>query len=44
VKSSENKKVMEAKQLIDMIPKTKDDLFSYEINWAVYDEVKNSVL
>lgn len=38
VKSSESKKVMEAKQLIDMIPKTKDDLFSYEINWAVYDE------
>ncbi|KAK9675557.1 hypothetical protein RND81_11G015000 [Saponaria officinalis] len=31
-------KIMDAKQLIDMIPKTKDDLFSYEINWGVYDE------
>jgi len=44
VKSSENKKVLEAKQLIDMIPKTKDDLFSYEINWAVYDEVNISII
>jgi hypothetical protein len=28
-----------AKQLIDMIPKTKEELFSYEIDWAVYDKV-----
>ncbi|XP_048503385.1 RNA-binding motif protein 25 isoform X3 [Beta vulgaris subsp. vulgaris] len=33
-----SREILDAKQLIDMIPKTKDDLFSYEINWAVYDE------
>lgn len=38
LKSQENKKLLDAKQLIDMIPKTKDELFSYEINWAVYDK------
>ncbi|KAJ4961660.1 hypothetical protein NE237_021570 [Protea cynaroides] len=32
------KKLLDAKQLIDMIPKTKEELFSYEINWAVYDK------
>ena len=31
--------ILDVKQLIDMIPKANDDLFSYEINWAVYDEV-----
>ncbi|XP_074274416.1 RNA-binding motif protein 25 isoform X2 [Silene latifolia] len=31
-------RILDAKQLIDMIPKTKDDLFSYDINWTVYDE------
>lgn len=36
---SENKKLLDAKQLIDMIPKTKEELFAYEINWAVYDKV-----
>lgn len=35
---SENKKLLDAKQLIDMIPKTKEELFAYEINWAVYDK------
>lgn len=39
VKTPENKKLLDAKQLIDTIPKTKDELFSYEINWAVYDKV-----
>ncbi|XP_038714501.1 RNA-binding protein 25-like isoform X2 [Tripterygium wilfordii] len=38
VKTSDNKKLLDAKQLIDMIPKTKEELFSYEINWAVYDK------
>ncbi|XP_043723324.1 RNA-binding protein 25 isoform X2 [Telopea speciosissima] len=32
------KKLLDAKQLIDMIPKTKEELFSHEINWAVYDK------
>lgn len=32
------REILDAKQLIDMIPKTKEDLFSYKINWAVYDE------
>ncbi|KAL9310143.1 putative RNA recognition motif domain, PWI domain, RNA-binding domain superfamily [Arabidopsis thaliana] len=31
-------KFLDAKQLIDTIPKTKEDLFSYEINWAMYDK------
>ncbi|XP_020695281.1 RNA-binding protein 25 isoform X1 [Dendrobium catenatum] len=35
---TENKKLLDAKQLIDMIPKTKEELFSYEINWSVYDK------
>ncbi|MED6143664.1 hypothetical protein PIB30_007964 [Stylosanthes scabra] len=38
VKTSDNKRLLDAKQLIDMIPKTKEELFSYEINWAVYDK------
>ncbi|XP_024023897.1 RNA-binding protein 25 isoform X2 [Morus notabilis] len=38
VKTTNNKKLLDAKQLIDMIPKTKEELFSYEINWAVYDK------
>ncbi|XP_031263131.1 RNA-binding protein 25 isoform X1 [Pistacia vera] len=37
-KTPDNKKLLDAKQLIDMIPKTKEELFSFEINWAVYDE------
>ncbi|KAL8121226.1 RNA-binding motif protein 25-like isoform X1 [Apium graveolens] len=40
VKVPENRKLLDAKQLIDTIPKTKDELFSYEINWAVYDKNK----
>ncbi|XP_030511479.2 RNA-binding protein 25 isoform X2 [Rhodamnia argentea] len=37
-KTTDNKKLLDAKQLIDMIPRTKEDLFSYEINWALYDQ------
>ncbi|KAL5552903.1 hypothetical protein UlMin_040304 [Ulmus minor] len=38
LKKADTKKLLDAKQLIDMIPKTKEELFSYEINWAVYDK------
>ncbi|CAI9092898.1 OLC1v1028256C1 [Oldenlandia corymbosa var. corymbosa] len=38
VKTNDNQKLLDAKQLIDMIPKTKDELFSYAINWATYDQ------
>ncbi|XP_059656054.1 RNA-binding motif protein 25 isoform X2 [Cornus florida] len=37
-KTPDNQKLLDAKQLIDMIPKTKEELFSYKINWAIYDE------
>ncbi|KAL9251181.1 RNA-binding motif protein 25-like protein [Drosera capensis] len=36
-KNADGRKVLDAKQLIDMIPRTKDELFSYDINWTVYD-------
>jgi len=39
---SENKKILDAKQLIDMIPRTKEELFAYDINWAIYDKVKSN--
>ncbi|KAG0523591.1 hypothetical protein BDA96_07G135800 [Sorghum bicolor] len=35
---SENKKILDAKQLIDMIPRTKEELFAYDINWTIYDK------
>ncbi|XP_038893395.1 RNA-binding protein 25 isoform X3 [Benincasa hispida] len=38
VKTPDNKKLLDAKQLIDMIPKTKEELFSYDINWAIYEK------
>ncbi|KAG5050712.1 hypothetical protein JHK87_002910 [Glycine soja] len=38
LRTSDNKRLLDAKQLIDMIPKTKEELFSYEIDWAVYDK------
>ncbi|KAL8106312.1 RNA-binding motif protein 25-like isoform X2 [Apium graveolens] len=38
VKTPDNRKLLDAKQLIDTIPKTKDELFSYEINWTIYDK------
>jgi RNA-binding protein 25 len=37
-------KILDAKQLIDMIPRTKEELFAYDINWVVYDKVKISAL
>ncbi|KAL8534140.1 hypothetical protein ACS0TY_010229 [Phlomoides rotata] len=37
-RTPENQKLLDAKQLIDTIPKTKDELFTYEINWVVYDQ------
>lgn len=40
-KTPDNQKLLDAKQLIDLIPKTKDELFAYEINWAVYDKVRS---
>lgn len=40
-KMTDNKKLLDAKQLIDMIPKTKEELFSYEINWSIYDKVRD---
>lgn len=39
LKMPENKH-LDAKKLIDMIPKTKEELFAYDINWAVYDKVR----
>lgn len=41
-RTTDNKKLLDAKQLIDMIPRTKEELFSYEINWATYDKVSAS--
>ncbi|XP_052311075.1 RNA-binding motif protein 25 isoform X4 [Populus trichocarpa] len=38
VKTPDKRKLLDVKQLIDMIPKTKEELFSYEINWAMYDK------
>ncbi|XP_024530282.1 RNA-binding protein 25 isoform X1 [Selaginella moellendorffii] len=36
----ENSKIMDAKQLIDSIPKTKEELFNYRVDWAIYDKHK----
>jgi RNA-binding protein 25 len=33
------KKVVDAKQLIDTIPKTKEELFGYPVDWLIYDKV-----
>ncbi|KAL6547283.1 hypothetical protein OROMI_023004 [Orobanche minor] len=38
MKTPENQKLLDAKHLIDTIPKTKDELFSYEINWGIFDQ------
>uniref|UniRef100_A0A0D9X7U0 PWI domain-containing protein n=1 Tax=Leersia perrieri TaxID=77586 RepID=A0A0D9X7U0_9ORYZ len=35
---SGSKNILDAKQLIDMIPRTKEELFAYDINWAIYDK------
>ncbi|KAJ7558136.1 hypothetical protein O6H91_04G025800 [Diphasiastrum complanatum] len=34
----ENKNILDAKQLIDTIPKTKEELFAYPVNWSIYDK------
>ncbi|XWS68988.1 hypothetical protein CRYUN_Cryun04dG0141000 [Craigia yunnanensis] len=44
VKTTDNKKLLDAKQLIDMIPKTKEELFSYEVNWDVYDQEEKTLV
>lgn len=41
LKTPDNNKLLTLKQLIDMIPKTKEELFAYEINWVIYDKVCN---
>jgi RNA-binding protein 25 len=32
------KKIVDAKQLIDTIPKTKEELFGYPVDWLIYDK------
>lgn len=32
-------RVLDAKQLIDTIPKTREELFAYPVDWTIYDEV-----
>lgn len=39
-RTTDTMKLLDAKQLIDMIPRTKEELFSYEINWAIYEKVR----
>ncbi|CAM0951213.1 unnamed protein product [Alopecurus aequalis] len=36
-KSGDNK-TLDAKQLLATVPKTKEELFAHDINWAIYDE------
>lgn len=38
-KVPEVKKILNAKQLIDTIPKTKEELFAYPVDWLIYDRV-----
>lgn len=42
-KAPETKKIMDAKQLIDTIPKTKEELFNYPVDWNIYDTVRSFV-
>lgn len=35
----ETKKIVDAKQLIDTIPKTKEELFNFPVDWNIYDTV-----
>lgn len=37
---SEDKKTLDAKQLLATVPKTKEELFACDVNWAIYDKVK----
>lgn len=36
--TTHNRKLLDAKQLIDTIPKTKEELFAYNVDWAIYDQ------
>jgi RNA-binding protein 25 len=42
-KAPETKKIMDAKQLIDTIPKSKEELFNYPVDWNIYDTVRSFV-
>ncbi|KAM3257258.1 hypothetical protein ACQJBY_049536 [Aegilops geniculata] len=35
---SGNKETFDAEQLLAAIPKTKEELFAYDVNWAIYDK------
>ncbi|XP_057822191.2 RNA-binding motif protein 25 isoform X2 [Cryptomeria japonica] len=37
-RAPENNKLLDVRQLIDTIPKTKEELFAYNIDWAIYDK------
>ena len=41
---SGNKETFDAEQLLAAIPKTKEELFAYDVNWAIYDKVKQNYL
>lgn len=43
VKVPETKKIVDAKQLIDTIPKTKEELFGFPVDWNIYDSVRISL-
>jgi RNA-binding protein 25 len=40
--NSGEKPTLDAKQLLATVPKTKKELFSHDVNWAIYDEVKQT--
>lgn len=35
---SGNEETLDAKQLLAAVPKTKEELFAYDVNWAIYDK------
>jgi RNA-binding protein 25 len=39
---SGNEQTLDAKQLLAAIPKTKEELFAYDIEWAICDKVKKN--
>jgi hypothetical protein len=39
---SGNEETLDAKQLLAAVPKTKEELFAYDVDWAIYDKVKNN--
>uniref|UniRef100_A0ACD5Y291 Uncharacterized protein n=2 Tax=Avena sativa TaxID=4498 RepID=A0ACD5Y291_AVESA len=36
--NSGNQETLDAKQLLAAVPKTKEELFAYDVNWAIYDK------